>query len=501
MDVEPEVETPAPTKSKKSSSSSSKKAKTVDAEPSSSKKVKKARNKVVAEEEQKSTKSKKKSSSSSSKKPEASPPSKKRKADSEECVVTTVALNATAKAAVEKKKMIDQNTPEKMLEWLSILGIRCDDKQLRAIKVHHNDMYQELFRIATNEQAKGLIYAYSVTTPIGRMFWYSPEEKVFKSAHSHLNLIRLKKYEKEALLNITTIKEGLTGEQRQKALACLGIVVAQDEEDAGETLKPEQWLFALIESGVLRRHSEKPDYKEKVEHCLLHDTEAKQTYWTGSKACKSKLNRIVVSRERAVTEKNIDAEYTRLLAKRTEIVTHLKKALTATTSFLQQQQQPSATLSTPAPIKKVKVPDAVVEKKQKPVAPLKKAVPKVPVTATAAAAKPRKERDEDSESTSTSSSFSLSDDDVVEEPIKEPVRKEEEEEEEEEEEMCEDKARLLETIRRKQALGHKQTTDPMASSLATSLQVSRNIEHCRKRQKLLQDDVEPEIKWFREECI
>lgn len=506
MDVEPVVET-TPPKSKKSSSSS-KKEKPAEAELPSPKKAKKARSKVVEEEP---TKAKKKSSSSSSSKKQetvvatavATTPTKKRKAEGEAGVVTV------AKPQTEKKAAPDQNTPEKLLAALTMLSIKCDEKQLRAIKIHCNEMYVELFKIAGDEAAKGLIYAYTVSSPIGRMFWYSPEEKRFKSTRAHLNLITLKKYEKETLLNLATIKETLTEEQRKKALACVGVASTEEEGDeAVDSLKPEQWLYALIESGVLRRRSETPDYKEKVEHCLWHDTEAKQTFWLGAKACKTKLNRVVLSRERTVNEKNIEAEYERLLKKRAEIAAYLKKALmtttktaTATAASIVSQQPSVVTVTTP---KKPKI--TIVEKK--PVAAVvatpakKKPVPRVPAPV---ATKPAIEKDEDSESASVSSIFSLSDDsdddDNRGENNNNNIAMMLTEEEEAGQPMSEEKARLIENIRRKQALGHKPNTDPRANSMATSLQVSRNVEHCRKRQRLLHDDVEPEIKWFREECI
>lgn len=425
-----DIESPAITdkKTKKSRSSSSKTSKKATTE-----KAKKSKSK--ADEKNKKKKKKNKAVEMAA----TVIATKKRKADDGDSVAKAQQLEV----------------PKKMAEWLELLQIRCDEKQLKMLELHCPAMYHELFKIASHETAKGFFFGFIAKSPIGRMFWYSPEEKVFKSVHSHASVIQLVKYQKEASLNLASLKEQLTVEQRKTVYECLGV-----EEDQADTIAGDRWLYALAETGVIEKVAGKPDYKQAAESCLLYDPLLKTASWLPSKSGKLALGRIVVSRERAVTEKNIDAEFQRLLKKRAEIATHLKKAL-ATSAEMAASLPPIV----PLLAKKKKLEEVEVKKTKK---------KKLVVVEEAKL-----------ESLSSSQSFSLSED----------------EEEEEEQPMSKDKAQLFKIINRKKVIDPSLPVSPKTTSVATSLEVSRNIEHCRKRQKLIHDDLEPEIKWFRTECV
>ena len=407
-----------------------------------------------------SSKTSKKATTEKAKKSKSKSDEKNKKKKKNKAVEVVAAVVATKKRkaddgdSVAKAQQLE--VPKKMAEWLELLQIRCDEKQLKMLELHCPAMYHELFKIASHETAKGFFFGFIAKSPIGRMFWYSPEEKVFKSVHSHANVIQLVKYQKEASLNLASMKEQLTAEQRKAVYECLVV-----EEDQADTIAGDRWLYALVETGVIEKVAGKPDYKQAAESCILYDPLLKTASWLPSKSGKLALGRIVVSRERAVTEKNIDAEFQRLLKKRAEIASHLKKAL-ATSAEMAASLPPIVPLLT----KKKKHEEVEVKKTKK---------KKVVVVEEAKV-----------ESLSSSQSFSLSED---------------EEEEEEEQPMSKDKARLIEIINREKVIDPSLPVSPKTTSVATSLEVSRNIEHCRKRQKLIHDDLEPEIKWFRTECV
>lgn len=388
----------------------------------------------------------------------------KKKKSVEVPVVVAVTKKRKADDSDSVAKAQELNVPKKMAEWLELLRIRCDEKQLKMLELHCPAMYHELFKIASHESAKGFFFGFIAKSPIGRMFWYSAEEKVFKSVHSHANVIQLVKHPKEASLNLASLKEQLTADQRKAVYECLGVA----EADA-DSIISDRWLFALIETGVIEKVAGKPDYKQAAESCLLYDAALKTASWLPSKTGKLALKHIVVSRERAVTEKNIDAEFQRLLKKRAEIAAHLKKALTTSAEM-------AASLPPILPLlaKKKKHEEVEIKKTKK----IKKKAPVVAV------------EEAKVESVASSQSFSLSSSEEEDDASQSS----------EEQPMSKDKAQLLEIINREKIIDPSLPVTAKTTSVATSLEVSRSIEHCRKRQKLLHDDLEPEIKWFRTEC-
>lgn len=435
----------------------------------------------------------------------AAPESKKRKVDA-------AALDNPEEG--EKKASPDLNTPARIFEWLQLLSIKVDEKALRTLKAQNEQDFNELAKMMTDPSEKGLIYQFSVKTPIGRMFWYSDQANAFKNVAMHHNVVRLTQYAKEASLNVDDCIKQLSDAQRKTVLQCLGVT-----ETGADSLKTSQWLFALIETNVLERSNEKCDYKQCMEPYLLHDTMTKHSYWLGSKDGKAKLGRIVLSRTRAVTDKNIDSEYGALLKKRTEIIDFLKKALGSSstvttlpppsqTPILSETKKKSKKATTTAKTMDVEEP-AVSEKQSKKAKKAKKAKKSEKETPAPPAKKAKKEKatkaptptptttskptpkpinvdvSESSVFTSESSVSASASASVSEEEIPEEVP------------MTSAEAQMMAQLKKKQKIDPSTTLAQVAAKNGKIFEVKANIEQAKMLQKALQDKIDPDIVFLR----
>lgn len=414
-------------------------------------------------------------------------------------------LPAKKRKAVEiatstpEKKTLDVHTPEKTQQWLEMLNLRGDLKQLQTLKTHQPDRFSKLLSLM-NDTPKGFIYSYLVKTPLGRMFWFDAKEDKFKSVRDDLNLIRLRDYDKENSLNIFATVHALSTPQRTEVFEFLGITEAESA-----TVNAEQWLFALIETNIIIQKPDKPDYTQCVEPCLLHDVAARQTFWLSSVGGKFRLRTVIVSRARQITAKNIDAEYVILSAKRLEIAAYLKKVTSSSSA--------SKELNTPPKKKKKKekaepVEEVLVqpvEKKKRTAQPAKvKVLSKEKAAKVAALEKQEQElleqqrlkenmsavlhqklaeleeaESDKSTPTSESESYSFTDEEDAKGPKIPP------------------KAALLEDARNKQILTQ---TPKVPAPNAKSIEMNKIMEEARRSFKFLNAQVNPKIDYFRANC-
>lgn len=250
--------------------------------------------------EQKEKSIKKKKQHSSKDKKSSKSKSKKEK---------TAAEPVVEKKNEKKRKAVDDgdkdpNSVTRVAADLNKLSIPFDVVKLAKVKRRHEKRYEELTEVMRSDSgtAKGLIFAYSVKTPVGRIFWYSPETRKFKPVRLENSLIKLTKYPKEALLNIADIQKSLSEKERKAALDCINATES-------DIVKPETWLFALVETGIVEKDSDIPPLSTQAsEAVLVHDIEKKQTYWMNSDMGKARFSLAVVTRTRTITENNLNNE-------------------------------------------------------------------------------------------------------------------------------------------------------------------------------------------------
>lgn len=398
------------------------------------------------------------------------------------------------------KQVPDLHPLKKVCGWLTMLSIPFDESRLSKVKRHQEKRYLELVEVMSGLKTKGLIYAYSVRTPLGRLFWYSQPEREFKNVREEHNFIKLTGYTKEAELKMIDIQNGLSDNQRKAALDHLGLT-------GSDIVLPETWLFALIEIGVIPREEEKPLSTQSTDAVLFHDTVKKQTYWLSSELGKARFRQVIVTHTRTITENNILNEIGSLSRKRKEIVQFLDD-LNCTASTIHTMSdgskrqrnskiassKPSRTEKKKKELKKKKLSS---ESEEEDVASAKMEVekPAKPSSKSKSRAEPRtkKQKQEATEllmqqspllamrsslsallessnsssgSYSSASSSSSSDEESIEPPRKSKV-----------------------------SSSSKRPQD--ASSIAKSLQVKRDIEGSLKLKQVIEDALDPEIRAWR----
>ena len=452
---------------------------------------------------------KKKKSSSKKKKSvrheeEVATPTKKRKAP--EMIVKTpppvIRSPVVVATPTRTPVKVDTTTPVKVVEWLEMIDIAVSEKHMTALRREKPALFRQLVYVMTNEASRGFIFSYLILTPIGRMFFYAQEDGIFKSVHDEFNIVRLTQYDKEADVKITELVKALTAEQRAAALALLGVT-----EEKAEGVTPGSWLFALIENNVLERRKEKPDYKQNAEPCIVHDVAKKESFFMCSKLGKSRLQSvIIVSRARAITEKNIEAEYALLDKKRADIEAEVN-FLFGTPVVHQQpkkkKKQPHPYASERKKLSKSEKIAAKAELEAALQAEERTLEEKVKHDVQTILAKQLAELPPSSDSDSEAFSFSEEEEEEEENP-KKKQKKEKKAVEEVEAKPLDSiaiaKAALLANMEKKKRLGHIPVIAPNAITLAKSLEVKRNIEDACKTMRIISDRVAPEIAWFRENC-
>jgi len=405
----------------------------------------------------------------------------------------------------EKKKgssAAETNGVEKVINELAKLSIPVDMTKLNRVKRHQPREYEELVTLMNGEKTKGIIYAYTVKTPIGRIFYYIHKEKRFRALRVENNLIKLVKYPKENTLNVAEIQKSLSDSQRKAALECIGL-------HESDIVTPENWLYAMIETGVIEREPEKASSTLAVESVLLHDQAKKQTYWLGSAKAKELFPNAVVTRTRTITDSNVDNEITALYNKRREILKYVEglACITIAGTVTLSEPPPSASKPRSSEIASMKTGKDIFlehtpEKKKKTTPPTPKKVveqqPKTkkqkvetppPQRLKATVASSEEDESESSDSYSSSSS-SASESSSISEPEEKKVKKRRNPEES-----------LKAMLKKKQKAGTlKVGTDPNGTTIAKSLEVKRNIEEALKHAKVIDDQMDPDIYFFRNNC-
>ena len=575
MDVE---QTPLPQQEKKKRSSAKSKRVIVDESESDSnsqseevvQKTKKVSKRSSSSKKDKKKDSSKKKSGSSKKKPAATVApevnKKKRKAaeavddDSEEEKIPK--KSGKGKGGKGKGKggvAAEPNALEKVTEELTKLYVPFDSSKLGKLRRHDIKCYEELVEIMSEQKLKGLIYAYSVKTPVGRIFSYEPKERKFKSLHREHNLITLAKYTEEGLLSLTEIQKTLSDAQRKSLLEAVGIT-------GSDLVTPENWLYAFIEGGIIVHNTTKPLTTQSTGAILFHDVNKKQTFWLTSTKGKERFARAIVTRTRTIHDSNMENELTNLLAKRKEIIRFLEKneclatATTTTTVSLSVENGNDTMIITTTPIppqpskkkaSRALAPDTTIfddhGERKKPTAPVptpsKKKKAAATTTPTPSKKKPEPkprakkqkiehvaEKEEEMPVRTQSkisqlmreklNALAFSSEDDSDESLEEKKKKNDEEEEgegssgssssqstsessEDSEESIDRKkeAQLKAAVMKKQQkAGYKPNTDPNATSITKSLEVKRNLDEALKHKKVMDDLLEPEIRYFRTNC-
>jgi len=386
----------------------------------------------------------------------------------------------------KKATNIDAAPLDKVLSELRKLCIPVDDSKLGKLKRQHAATYDELVELMGSPKTKGLIFTFSVKTPIGRIFWYVAKERKFFSLRNEHNLIKLVDYANEKSLNVVEIQKSLTDSQRKACLDCL-------KASESDLVPAERWLYALIETGIIKREAEKPHSTQAAEAVLFHDDARKQTLWLGSTKAKEIFPLAIVTRARTITENNIEAELKNLYDKRKAISNFIEShdcLVTATLVTLSEPLNKSrATELVPAKTafdihKEHEEPKKKAVKSAKPPAKKRKTEKPSQAQVTSAsseeeAIKPKKPVKKQRLPSSSSSSSSESED-------SQPCSKAE--------------ARLKAQLMKKHKGQIKSSTEPNATTIAKSLEVKRNIDEALKHKKVIDDLADPEIRFFRTTC-
>lgn len=204
---------------------------------------------------------------------------------------------------VRTEKVLGMEEAEKLLQ---ILVIKSDKKTLTTMQKQEPKRYDTLINLLSP-----LTVLYSERTPIGRIFAYLASDGFTVLRDSPL-VSKIVGYEKKDL-NVRSIFSELDEDKQKQVLAVLTKKKSDKEPNDA------QLLYALIACQMIK--TAEPDHSDPCQKCVLRDDTRQETYWIASKEAKAKIGEVFVLKlKKKVTAQNIVEETKKLDERRATIV-------------------------------------------------------------------------------------------------------------------------------------------------------------------------------------